>query len=380
MTRTATLSLAFIAATLALGQVREKRVVPFPEPDRVQFERQRRAGVAILVGVGKYPRFSGFGELQFPAFDVDQLAVELEKQNYLVVKLKQDEAMRQTVLNAIGQSAAALAGTGGSMIFFFSGHGFEDHGANYLALYDSASNRLAESGLAVTAVEAEMKKAGVSRRILWIDACRSDPSQKGGDSRSFAKFAAAAGTRILFSTSAGNVSYEDNDLQHGLFTAALLDGLKGAAAGPDGLISFRDLTDYVADGVAAHSLKRGRAQVPYEAGESSGDFLIAKAYAPAQLPGVPLTAPAPNVVMSTQQFGQLALKASELNDRLTAAERATRNSTGLPLDLKAAWNNMNKVLDEAAEAMRQHDTAAYSDAVRRARESMAAVEQGLIKQ
>jgi hypothetical protein len=36
-------------------------------------------GVAILVGVGKYPRYSGLSELHYPGTDVDTLAAALRK-------------------------------------------------------------------------------------------------------------------------------------------------------------------------------------------------------------------------------------------------------------------------------------------------------------
>jgi hypothetical protein len=256
--------------------VREKRVTPFPAPQRQEFERQRRPGVAILVGVARYAPFSGFGELRYPLRDVADLASELEKQNYTVIRLEGPDASRQTILDAIAQSGPAAARSGGSMIFFFSGHGFEDHGVNYLALHGAVSTHLAESGLSLPGIEAEMAKAGVSRRILWIDACRNDPAKGAVSARSFARFNAATGTRALFSTAPGGVSTEDDQLQHGLFTFYLLEGLRGAASGPDGLISSRDLADYVTDAVEARSVSRGNPQVPYEGGESRGDFLIAK--------------------------------------------------------------------------------------------------------
>jgi formylglycine-generating enzyme required for sulfatase activity len=276
-----------LTLTLLWPQGREKRVERVPPQETQQFDRQRRAGVAVLVGVGTYPPFSGFNELKYPASDVDKLKAELEKQRYLVIVLKDGDATRQTVLNAIEQSGAAAQRSGGTMIFFFSGHGFEDRGANYLALHDAAANRLAESGLAVASVERAMRDAGVERRVLWMDACRNEPT-KGGGGRSFAKFEAAKGTRMLFSTSAGGVSYEDDGLRQGLFTHYLLEGLGGKATGPDGWITFRDLTDFVIDGVEARSLQRGRPQVPYESGEARGDFLLGKGVAGVETVSVPV--------------------------------------------------------------------------------------------
>ena len=283
--------LKIVLMLLLAAQAREKRVSPVPADERLQFERQRRAGVAVLVGVGQYPRFSGFSELHYPGRDVDQLQVELEKQHYLVIPMKEADANKGTVLNAIAQAGDAAQRSGGTMVFYFSGHGFADRGANYLALHDASATNLAESGLAVSAVEEQMRKAGVTRRVLWIDACRNDPAKKGNErARSFDRLQASVGTRILFSTRAGDVSYEDDTLRDGLFTYNLLAGLRGEAAGPDGMITFRDLTDYVIDAVEAQSLKRGSAQVPYEAGESRGDFLLARV-AEGGRPVVPPPAP-----------------------------------------------------------------------------------------
>ena len=51
-----------LSALLALSQGREKRVVPLSTSETQVFERRHGSvGVAILVGVGKYPTFSGFG-------------------------------------------------------------------------------------------------------------------------------------------------------------------------------------------------------------------------------------------------------------------------------------------------------------------------------
>jgi hypothetical protein len=106
--------LIFLAIEGAFAQVREKRVVPFPDRDRLAFQAQRRASVAVVVGVGKYPRFSGFDELRYPVADVERLADELEKKNYVVIRLEDGDASRQTVLNAIERSGPAAARYGGA--------------------------------------------------------------------------------------------------------------------------------------------------------------------------------------------------------------------------------------------------------------------------
>ncbi len=279
------------------AQGREKRVTPVDAAQRATFERERKVGVAILVGIGKYPRYSGLGELHYPSRDADVLESELTAQRYVVTTLKDGEATRGAILNAIRQSGEVIDAEHGTLVFFFSGHGFAEGNSNYLASYDATSNDLARSGLDLGAVEKAMVATGARRRVMWVDACRNEPGKGAGDGRSFSRFESSSGTRILFSTKAGRISYEDDDLKQGLFSYYLARGLHGEASRDDGMVSFRDLADFVVDGVESRSLKQGRVQVPYEAGESSGDFLLARASAPVPAVIAPkpvASAPAPS--------------------------------------------------------------------------------------
>ncbi|HEY2860887.1 MAG TPA: hypothetical protein VGJ21_20930, partial [Terracidiphilus sp.] len=64
----------------AIAQQRENRVVPLDATQRTGFETRRKAGVAILVGVGQYPRYSQLSELHYPPRDVELLDRELSGQ------------------------------------------------------------------------------------------------------------------------------------------------------------------------------------------------------------------------------------------------------------------------------------------------------------
>jgi Caspase domain len=204
-TRRALLAILAVSA-IARAQVREKRVVPLDGAQRQGFETRRRAGVAILVGVGKYPRYSQLSELRYSSRDVELLEKELAAQRYLVVQLKDGEATRAAVRNAIHQAGEVLDPAQGVRLFFFSGHRFAEDGTNYLATFDASGNALAQSGLPIQAVEKAMADAGATRRILLVDACRNEPGKGAGGGRSFTRFAGSAGTRILYSTKAGKIS------------------------------------------------------------------------------------------------------------------------------------------------------------------------------
>jgi hypothetical protein len=255
--------------------VREKRVTPVQKVVREAFGQRLKVGGAVLVGIAQYPQLSQLSSLNYAERDVDLLAAELRKQRYAVSTIKGDEATRQTILNAVQHVAASLQADE-TMIFFFSGHGFASQGDNYLATYDTIAEKVAHTGLAIGDLVSQMSSAGVARRIVWIDACREVPGKAPTGQRSFERFDAASGTRILFATQLGKLSYEDPEFKQGSFSYYLAQGLKGDAAGGDGLITFRDITDFVTERVEIRGLQRGFPQVPYEAGEAKGDFLVGR--------------------------------------------------------------------------------------------------------
>ncbi len=268
-------ALVTIFVALEQAQTRAKRVTPLDTTQKQSFERQ--AKVAVLAGVGKYASRSGLTSLQFPAHDVDLIQAELEKQGYKVVALKDAEATRGAIEQSLTDAKDLVDQNSGTILFFFSGHGFADGGQNYLATYESAAANLAGSGLPVKRVEELMKATGAQRQMMFLDACRNEAGKSAIGARSFDRLDAAAGLHALLSTKAGKISYEDDSLGSGVFTHFLVEGLRGQAAGSDGLITFHDLATYVVDGVSGYGFQHGQMQVPYEAGEFSGDFLIAEA-------------------------------------------------------------------------------------------------------
>src|SRR5580658_7354629 len=115
------LTFLFLLAAVVAAQNSEKRIIPIDSTQKQTFERQRKVGVAILVGVTKYPRYSGLGELRYPGRDVDLLEQELVRQRYTVLSLKDGEATKGAVLNAIQQAGEVVDPKDGTIVFFFSG-------------------------------------------------------------------------------------------------------------------------------------------------------------------------------------------------------------------------------------------------------------------
>jgi hypothetical protein len=241
---------------------------------RQNFEKQ--VNVALVVGISSYPQGSGVTPLNYAARDADVLGAVLESQGYLVRKLIDSGATRGVIRRALGDLSGVVSPEG-TILFFFAGHGFADQETkvNYLVPFGVTVDELKEQGLAVTEVEALLLASKAKRKVLFVDACRNVPRGRSTDQRSFEKLQTSECFRELFSTKEGQRSYEYDDLQQGVFTFFLAKGLKGEAAGVDGLVTFHDLADFVTDRMRADTVKRGQVQIPFEGGgESSGDFLL----------------------------------------------------------------------------------------------------------
>ena len=246
--------------------------------DKTSFESEKK--YAVVVGIDKYPPQSGLRQLQFAVADAIAISDELRHHGYEVSLLTDAQALRNSVLQALDDMKGVAQSGQGTLIFYFAGHGGQTGGTQYLATYETAVETFSEASLSLEKVRATLASAPAPRRIMLIDACRNDPTlnpTRGRDEvERFSLLTRSTGVRILNSAAPGHTSFEDPDRKHGVFTFALIEGLKGEAAGADGLITFADLANYVWTRVPQLTFGRFPLQTPYEAGEFGGDFLIAK--------------------------------------------------------------------------------------------------------
>jgi formylglycine-generating enzyme required for sulfatase activity len=237
--------------------------------------------VAIVVGVGDYPPESGLSQLRYSVNDAKQLAAELNRLGYVVRLLVDREATRSFILRALRESSSLFRNERGTVIFFFSGHGLADAArTNYLATYGASAQNIPRYGLKLDEVISALESSGARQRMLWIDACRNATSagaKSVANARGFVNVPPASGTRMLFSTSIGGISYENDEFQQGVFTHFLIQGLQGKAADSDGVVTFRRLASYVRRSAQKWSYERGQLQIPEErSDEAVSDFILGK--------------------------------------------------------------------------------------------------------
>ena len=293
------LTAALIVAAIATGyavSARIHRVPPLPttpaQPARVaeiprsavparqqlpSFLKSRR--IAVIAGIDSYTPAGGFSPLQFASRDAAELAEELEKNQGYTVHLFQNEKVARIDLRAALREAADRTNNSEStLLFFFAGHGGEsrDHKHQYLATYGCAADNMAEFCMPLTEVEEILAGASAPRKMMFIDACRSNleaTGERGAPTiNRYSQLEAAQGLRILNSTGADQISYEEPRLKHGVFTYFLLEGLRGRAADDDHLITFEGLTNYVRSRMSEPAPDHPHRQVPLLQRRKLGEF------------------------------------------------------------------------------------------------------------
>jgi hypothetical protein len=154
-------------------------------------------------------------------------------------------------------------------LFFYSGHGIQSKGSNYLIPVDA--NIQSEQQIEYDCVQADrvlglMEGAGSKINIVILDACRNNPFEKSWSravqGTGLAMMNAPTGSLVAYSTSPGRTA-SDGTGSNGLYTSALLDNIKT----PN--ISILQMFQNVRRAVSDRS---GKQQIPWESTSLTDDF------------------------------------------------------------------------------------------------------------
>ncbi|NWG75261.1 MAG: SUMF1/EgtB/PvdO family nonheme iron enzyme [Rubrivivax sp.] len=220
-----------------------------------------------------------------------------------------EERLRATKINVFKalDRAVERARANDTIVFFFAGHGLERGGVSYLLPADTYNLTLADTAMALTALNQILEPALAGQVLFIIDACRNDPTSARGDQDAKLTDGLARGLRPLFTGTPGQASrgalllacdvgqraYEMPSEQHGGFTYWLLRGFQ-QAAGPDGTVRLGAVAEYVQREVPEWAKTRRWEQTPRFDNPANLDFVLLRRpiQPPAQPPVQPPTPPA----------------------------------------------------------------------------------------
>jgi hypothetical protein len=210
---------------------------------------------ALVVGVSAYP--PPISKLPAVAADVRGIAKLLSSRNGVfpssaVTVLADAAATGKAVLAALRKTFSG-AKADDTIFVYFAGHGGVEKGAYYYLAHDTAHDRLAETGIPLAEIKRLFDRTASKRVFVWLDCCHSGGilprATTAKTDISVIKreigVLQGEGKIIVAACTPEQSAYEDSTLGHGLFTHALLRGLKGEAKSAHGEVTASSLYDFI---------------------------------------------------------------------------------------------------------------------------------------
>jgi uncharacterized caspase-like protein len=228
--------------------------------------------LALVIGNDSYQNVQ---QLKNARSDAKAIAAELKIVGFDVT-LKQD--LNQRAMKSALRDFKALVQGGDEVVFYFSGHGVQFGGSNYLIPTDITADseaQVADDAIPLQRILDDLTDQKARFSLAIIDACRSNPFKEAGRAiggRGLASVTPATGQMIMYSAGAGqaaldNLGPKDTD-PNGVFTRVLIQEMKkpGVPAG----VLLKDVQSDVVE--LAHSVNHE--QVPALYDQSLGKFFF----------------------------------------------------------------------------------------------------------
>lgn len=178
---------------------------------------------ALLIGNASYK----LGPLKNPTNDVTDMKAALEYSGFKVSVLT--NANRRNLDRAIQQFIQSL-NKGTTALVFYSGHGAQVEGENFIIPVDFAGADkidLKYDGYSINRLMEKLDNSGAGVKIVIIDACRNNPFTKGKDStQGLAAMQSSAGTYLAMATAPGKYASDNSRERNGLYTKYLVQAIK----------------------------------------------------------------------------------------------------------------------------------------------------------
>lgn len=261
-----------VKVTNAAGAIvaSESKVITYtPEAPAQTPLQQVERRTALVIGNASY----GDTPLKNPVNDATAMAKSLEDLGFDVILLTNADQLQMK--KAFREFGMRIKENGGTGMFYFSGHGIQAGGSNYLLPIGAEIGK--EEDIEFEAVDigrmiVEMEYAANPMNIIILDACRDNPYGETFRGRNNTTAGLNAidrvptGTFIAYSTAPGSVA-SDGEGDNGLYTQELLKSIKTPG------LRIEDIFKQVRANV--RKLSRGT-QIPWENSSIEGDFFFVR--------------------------------------------------------------------------------------------------------
>ncbi|MGH8493119.1 MAG: caspase family protein [Moraxellaceae bacterium] len=220
-------------------------------------------GHALIIAVATYHHINSLPVVVLnDAREVARILGSPQYCGYNPANIKQllnDFATRKAVLEGLND-LAARTGPDDTACVYFSGHGALTGGIDESSLLpvDCTANDLAGTSISAAEFSDALQQIKAKRLIIFLDACHAagagslknaasaDNPKFGFSEKTLAHLATGTGRALMASSKPSETSLIMHGAHNSAFTAALIEGLTGAAdRNGDGVIKVFDLFDYV---------------------------------------------------------------------------------------------------------------------------------------
>ena len=234
---------------------------------------------AFCIGIGDYED-PGISDLTRPSNDAEGLARALKEHGGFdhVVLLTDDRdksdplyPSNENIRKTLKDYETRIKGPD-MVLFSFFGQGYTaSSGRAFLLAADTQSKRIDRTALPLDAVLGFIKKTGVKRSLVFLDASR-EKVLKRGERESMGiypdRYLRKGLTAIFYAARNGQYAYDHDGSIHGVFGEYLISGLRGDAdkgygGNGDGFVSLMELAAHVREGMTGWSMARTEKQMPY---------------------------------------------------------------------------------------------------------------------
>lgn len=212
----------------------------------------------VIVGINQYESlqpllYAQFDALELRDFLVNEVGLPAEYCSLLtdvspMVYQGAAAPTREVLMQRLVQSCDR-AGPDDTVWFFFSGYGVQWQGQDYLLPIDADPNRIEQTGILVETLLQRIAQGGQRQSIVMLDINRPQsalavaPGSQGLGAQSMA-LAQELAIALVLSCQPDQFSQETLAVRHGLFTEALIEGMRF-----HGCLTLTQLVDYLRDRV-----------------------------------------------------------------------------------------------------------------------------------
>jgi uncharacterized caspase-like protein len=212
----------------------------------------------IIVGINQYHllqplMYAQFDALELRDFLVNEVGLPAEYCSLMtdissVVYQGAAAPTREVMLQRLAQNCDR-AGSEDTIWFFFSGYGVQWQGQDYLLPIDADPNRIEQTGILVETLLTRLRQGNQRQSVVMLDmnrpqsALTSTPDSKGLGTQSRA-LAQSLAIPLVLSCQPDQFSQETLAVRHGLFTEALIEGMRF-----HGCLTLAQLVTYLRDRV-----------------------------------------------------------------------------------------------------------------------------------